>query len=171
MFEKRVSPLFQTLASLGHPVVPDVLGLEVLVDGKEDGIVWGGHPVARPPLLLLLLLGGGGGAAQQLDRRSARQPDQWVRRALCAKKPWNRKKRRRRVEAGFFILHVDLHSHRAEAHLVPSSILDESLLIFVLLLFIVIVIVHLAHCSIFFAKDALFLLWSSQLNLIEVNLG
>ena len=65
---------------------------------------------------------------------------------------------------------MDLHSHRAEAHLVPSPILNESLLIFVLLLFIVIVIVHLANCSIFFAKDALFLLRSSQLNLIEVNL-
>ena len=173
MLQEGVSPFFHALAPLGHPVVPDVLGLEVLVDGEEDGVVGGGHPVARPPLLLLLLLGGGGGAAQQLDRRSARQPDQWVRRAgaLCPKKPRNWEKRRRRVEAGFLVLHVDLHSHRAEAHLVPSSILNESLLIFVLLLFVVIVIVHLSHCSIFFAKDALFLLWSSQLNLIEVNLG
>ena len=48
MFEKRVSPLFQTLASLGHPVVPDVLGLEVLVDGEEDGVVGGGHPCDNP---------------------------------------------------------------------------------------------------------------------------
>ena len=45
------------------------------------------------------------------------------------------------------------------------------LFISLLLFIVIIVIVHLSHCSIFFAKDALFLLRSSQLNLIEVNLG
>ena len=44
MLQEGVSPFFQTLAPLGHPVVPDVLGLEVLVDGEEDGVVGGGHP-------------------------------------------------------------------------------------------------------------------------------
>ena len=63
MLQEGVSPFFHALAPLGHSVVPDVLGLEVLVDGEEDGVVGGGHPVARPPLLLFLLLGGGCGAA------------------------------------------------------------------------------------------------------------
>ena len=69
MFEKRVSPLLQALAPLGHPVVPDVLGLEVLVDGEEDGIVGGSHPCDNPSrwdgLLVLHRFVG----KQHLDRR------------------------------------------------------------------------------------------------------
>ena len=69
MLQEGVSPFFHALAPLGHPVVPDVLGLEVLVDGEEDGVVWGGHPCDNPSrwdgLLVLHRFVG----KQHLDRR------------------------------------------------------------------------------------------------------
>ena len=43
VLEKGVGLLLQALPPLCHPVVPDVLGLEVLVDGEEDWIVRSSH--------------------------------------------------------------------------------------------------------------------------------
>ena len=45
VFQERVCSLLQAPPPLGHPVVPHVLRLEVLVDGEEDWVVGGGHPI------------------------------------------------------------------------------------------------------------------------------